>query len=121
MGLENLVAAGAAKLQRRMIHKGMKMPRPKSAVPTVLLKAMIPLEQRAKVDLLLCSDLEGRIPLGDISKFVSARLTEYFDWEVLDLAPFGFAPGTFVKGPKTFVDGLRERLYTVASMGKGKP
>lgn len=96
------------------------MPRRPSTIPKVLLKANIPLELRVKLDLLLVSDVEERIPLGDISKFITARLTEYFEWETLDLAPFGFAPGTFVKGPKPFVDKLRESLYSVSTMGRDK-
>lgn len=86
------------------------MARPKSATPKALLKAMIPLELRAKLDLHLVSEVEERIPLGQISEFVTARIREYFDWVSLDLAPYGFAPGAFIRGPKPFVDRLREIL-----------
>lgn len=86
------------------------MPRKKAVTPTVLLKAWISPELKAKVYLLLASEIEGRIPLGDISDFVSERLREYFDSAELDLSLHGGPQGYFVRGPKDMVEWLRQQM-----------
>lgn len=96
------------------------MPRQKAAVPKVLLKAWIPLELRAKLDLALVSEVEGRVPLGEISEFVIALLRQHFEGESLDLAPFGFQPGFRVYGPKEMVAALRARLTLAQQADHGR-
>lgn len=86
------------------------MPRKKAVVPQVLIKAWVSPELRAKMDLLLASELEGRVPYGEISAFIANRLREYFDFETLDLSLYGFPQGYFVRGPKAMVENLRLRL-----------
>lgn len=86
------------------------MPRPKAAVPTVLLKAKISPELRAKVDLALVSEVEGRVPQGDISRFISNLLREFFASKQLNLALYGFPQGYTVRGQKDMIDALRVRL-----------
>lgn len=86
------------------------MPRTKAAVPTVLIKAWVPPELRAKMDLLLVSELEGRVPHGKISGFIADRLREHFDWAELDLGLHGFPQGYFVRGPKAMIEKLQEAL-----------
>lgn len=90
------------------------MPRPKSAVPKHLLKAMIPQELRARLDLLLYSELEARVPLGRYSEFITERLQEYFSWETLDLGLYGFGQGYYVRGPKAMIEALKEKLNAIS-------
>lgn len=75
-----------------------------------LLKAWIPLDLRARLDLELVSAIEGRIPLGDISEFVTARLKEWFESDTLDLSLYGFPAGYFVRGPAAMIVLLKQRL-----------
>lgn len=86
------------------------MAKPKRAVEKKLLKAWIELELRARLDLELHSDLEGRVPLGRYSRFVEERLREYFNWEQLDLGAYGLPAGYFIKGPKDMIAALRLHL-----------
>lgn len=86
------------------------MPRTKAAVPNVLIKAWVSPELRAKMDLLLVSELEARVPHGKISAFVADRLREHFDWEELDLGLYGLPQGYFVRGPAAMIARLKEAL-----------
>lgn len=86
------------------------MPRPPATVPNVLIKAWVKPELRAKMDLLLVSELEGRVPYGKISDFVADRLREHFDWTELDLGLHGFPQGYFVRGPMAMIEALRRAL-----------
>jgi hypothetical protein len=86
------------------------MPRTKAVTPKSLLKAWIPQEMRAKLDLKLFSDLEGRVPLGDYSKYVEQLIRQDLEWAKLDLGLFGGSLGFFVIGPKAMIDELRSRL-----------
>lgn len=85
------------------------MPRTKAVESNTLLKAWVSPELKGKLYLHLTSAVEGRIPLGKISEFVSERLREYFSWKTLDLSAFG-KPGFFVKGPPAMVDELQRML-----------
>ena len=86
------------------------MSRPKSHNPSILLNVALSPEVRARMDLHLYSEVEERIPKGAYQTFLSARIREYFDWRQLDLTPFGFPAGYFVKGPKDMVERLKEAL-----------
>lgn len=55
------------------------MARRASITPNIQLEIRIPEDLRAKLELHLWSDLEGRVPLGGYSKFFIERLKEYFD------------------------------------------
>lgn len=86
------------------------MPRPKAAVPQVLIKAWVKPELRAKMDLLLVSEVEGRVPHGKISEFIAGLMQEHFDWDEVDLGIYGMSPGYFVRGPKAMIEQLKDRL-----------
>jgi hypothetical protein len=58
----------------------------------------------------LFSDLEGRVPLGDYSKYVEQLIRQDLEWAKLDLGLFGGSLGFFVIGPKAMIDELRSRL-----------
>lgn len=97
------------------------MPRPKSLVPTTRLELKLPLDLRATLDLALVSELEGRVPLGHYSAFFEQRLREHFAWQTLDLHPFGFPPGSFVRGPESMIEGLRAHLLINSPHSKEPP
>lgn len=84
--------------------------RPRGAVPKALLRAYLAQELKTKMDLVLFSEAEGRVPLGDVSRFVEARIKEYFDWSSLDLFPYGFPQGAFVRGPRSIILALEQKL-----------
>lgn len=86
------------------------MPRTKAVTETALLKAWVPLPLKARLYLLLNSEIEGRIPLGKISQFIAERLREHFEWEELDLGLHGGPQGYFVRGPKDMISWLRSNL-----------
>lgn len=86
------------------------MARPKAPVEKKLLKAYVSLPLYAQMQLNLHSELQGRIPLGDVSKFVEERLREHFEWGELGLHPYGGPEGFFLKGPKEMIEWLRKRL-----------
>lgn len=83
------------------------MPRMKAVTPKGRLTLKLPPELLGRLHLHLVSEVEGRIPKGDIGEFFAARLKEYFDWEVLDLSLYGFPTGYFVRGPTGMIESLR--------------
>ena len=95
------------------------MPRKKAVVPKVQAHFWIPLELKAALDLKLCSELEGRVPLGKQSEHIIRLIKQDLEWETLELMAFGFPQGYFVQGPPAFITALRAHLTelhrTVAS------
>lgn len=86
------------------------MPRRPDPVPKVQLKVSLPVPLRAQLDLMLLSQFEGRVPLGDYSRYFTRLLEQDLSFRTLDLSPFGCPPGTFVRGPKHCIDNLRAIL-----------
>lgn len=78
--------------------------------PRVRLTLVLPETLRTRLDLLLFSELEGRVPKGNYQRFFIERLREFFEWRRLDLAPYGFPPGYFVAGPKEIIGRLEASL-----------
>jgi hypothetical protein len=75
----------------------------------------LPEDVRARLDLHLYSELEGRVPHGEYQKFFVARILEFLDHERLDLAPFliGCQPGTtIISGPADAIMALK-RIISV--------
>ena len=56
--------------------------------PTSSINLHLPETLRARLDLILFSELEGRVPKGAYLRFFSARLVEFFAHRTLDLAPY---------------------------------
>lgn len=86
------------------------MPRRAELDRPVSLNLKLPESIRARLDLALFSTLEGRVRQGTYQEFFLARIQEFFEWRRLDLGLFGFAPGTYVAGPKSTIDALEQRL-----------
>lgn len=85
--------------------------------PTSSINLHLPERLRVRLDLLLFSELEGRVPKGSYLRFFSARLIEFFEHRSLDLAPFTNAlPGTHVvSGPPATLEALRTALIAAQS------
>lgn len=64
------------------------MPKQKNLVPTRLLNVALPLPVYTQLLLHLNSDLEGRVPHGAWSRFLSELIKAHFEESTLDLAPF---------------------------------
>ena len=55
------------------------MSRRPNIIPSTRLTLRLPEDIRAKLDLYLFSDLEGRVPLGRYQEFFVARTKEFFE------------------------------------------
>lgn len=82
--------------------------RPRSIDPPVGLLLKLPETVRARIDLILFSELEGRVPQGAYQKFFLERIADYFDNRPLDLTAYGI-PGV-IRGPKEIIDALERKL-----------
>ncbi len=73
------------------------MARPRSLQPSITTHVVLPEEVYNRITLALWSDLEGRVPYGQVTNFFVARAREFFARQSLDLAPYlGQPEGTFV-------------------------
>lgn len=86
------------------------MPKPKPVTPKVKLTLWLPLELRANIDLMLASELEGRVPHGEYAKFFEQLLRDYLDSKTINLSLYGFPPGYYVRGPKEMAVVLETAL-----------
>lgn len=86
------------------------MPRKPNIDQPTRLELKLRASTRARLDLHLFSELEGRVPQGKYAEFFEERLAAYFGGRQLDLAPFGFPIGTYVEGSKEAIALLVERL-----------
>lgn len=84
------------------------MPPPRAVDRPVRLITTFPESVRALLDLALYSEVEGRVPKGAYQTFLVARVKEHFEWQSLDLTPFGLEG--FVRGPKVVIDALLRKL-----------
>ncbi len=62
------------------------MPRPPDILRPIRLTTTFPEDIRAKLDLLLWSDAEGRVPKGAYQKFLLGLIDDHLKSETLDLA-----------------------------------
>jgi hypothetical protein len=84
------------------------MPRRPAVDRPIQLTTTLPESVRALLDLHLWSEVEGRVPKGAYQAFLLERIREHFDWQSLDLAPFGLEG--FVRGPRDSIDALIRKL-----------
>jgi hypothetical protein len=83
--------------------------------PSVATNLHLPESMRTKLDLILFSPLESRVPKGAYQKFFLARLVEFFETKVLDLGPYlGVLPG------EATVRGRPEIIASLEAALKGK-
>lgn len=91
------------------------MSKPLSIIPSRQLNVALPLPVFTRLMLHLNSDLEGRVPHGAYSRFLTDILRERFDEAQLDLAPFlhpESPSGTYVvRGEPATIQLLEQRLH----------
>ena len=86
------------------------MPGRASLDPSVRLTTSLPESVRARLDLHLHSEVEGRVPRGAYQDFLVERIYEHFEWKILDLSSYGLPEGYFVRGPEAMINALKEKL-----------
>lgn len=86
------------------------MPRKLNLDRPVALTLKLPESVRARLDLLLFSALEGRVPKGAYQDFFAARIQEFFEHRRLELTPYGFPSGYYISAPKEMLRELEFRL-----------
>jgi hypothetical protein len=77
----------------------------------------LPESLRTRLDLLLFSELENRVPKGAYMEFFTARLLEFFETQAFDLAPYtGGLPGELtVRGRPAALEALQAKLQGATS------
>lgn len=80
--------------------------------PSVATNLHLPESARTRLDLVLFSAVEGRVPKGAYQRFFLERLSEFFDTRALDLSPYvGSLPGErVVRGHPTTLAELEVAL-----------
>lgn len=86
------------------------MPRRPALVPNEHFHITIEPALKQRLDLILFSDVEQRIPRGSHKEFFEARLREWLTWKKQPLELFGFPAGYFIAGPSEMVEALVARL-----------
>ena len=88
------------------------MPKPKNIIPSRRVSAFIPETEAARLDLLLYSEAEGRVPQGSYRAFMLRAIREACEYKSLDLSPYaGTSPGNFVvRGSATAIEILERVL-----------
>lgn len=71
--------------------------------PKELLHLSLPADVKAKLDNLLFSPIEGRVPVGAYARFISERIIEYTEWDSMPLEQYGFEETDYVSGPKNTI------------------
>lgn len=97
------------------------MPRPKNIEEQRDLHTKLRASVYDRMALWLTSDLEGRIPHGEIKRFIESLITEFFNSRSLDLAPYlpEPVPGIHVvKGNAATIVKLMEILDAAGSAKK---
>jgi hypothetical protein len=82
------------------------------AEPSISTNLHLPESMRTRLDILLFSPLEGRVPKGAYQRFFLERLHEFFGQRQLDLSSYLDAmPGErIVRGSRETLDALEARL-----------
>lgn len=93
------------------------MARPQHIDRPVTLHITLPATTRAKLDLFLFSEVEGRVPHGAYAAFLRDRIEEYLGNARLDLGLYGFPAGYWTQGPKEMIELLKVRLEGVQRHG----
>ena len=86
------------------------MGHPINLIPCTPLNTSLPVDVRARLDLHLFSDVEGRVPKGAYQRLLTELINQYLDNRVLDLAPyFGTLPEeAIVRGSSSVIARLKQ-------------
>lgn len=90
------------------------MARPKMIHPTRLLHVALPEALLTRVDLLLWSEVEQRVPKGAYQAFLVPMIQEQLSLTTLQLEAFGAPHGYYIRGQKEMVEWLETHLKGAA-------
>ena len=94
------------------------MARPKSLNPSRYLRVYVDARLAARVELLLFSEAEGKVPFGAWQKFFTERINDFLNSQNLDLAHI--APSRMQLSPGAFwVRGTPEALQIIKDIANG--
>ena len=96
------------------------MAKPRNIVRPVALRTTFPEDIRARLDLYLWSEVEGRVPQGAYQRFLISRIREFFEDASLDLSPW-LEPTSLpmvVRGSPRSIDALASFLETDKCLSK---
>lgn len=84
------------------------MPKPPNIIRPVALRTTLPEDVRARLDLYLLSETEGRVPKGAYQAFFLSRIREFFESRSLDVGPWldPSGPPAVVSGSQRTIDLL---------------
>ncbi len=87
-----------------------------NTVPTLATNVHFPEPVRARMDLHLFSEVEGRVPLGAYQRFLTPLVQDFFETTLLDLAPYlNTQPGeAYVRGKPAVIEALKRTLESRA-------
>lgn len=88
------------------------MARPRNVVPARRITFSIPETEGARLDILLYSDGEGRIPFRSYQEFLLRAIRDAWELKPLDLSPYcGTPPGAFIiRGDDEAIRILKQTL-----------
>lgn len=88
------------------------MTRRSNVIPSIKMSLWVPEDLRARLDLILFSDLEGKVPFGAYTTFYAEMLRARLDSVELDLSPFvGSQPGALtLRGSPQAIEKLKDLL-----------
>jgi hypothetical protein len=86
------------------------MPRPPSLNPSDRLTIAINHDLKVRLELMLYSEIEKRVPQGAWQQFIEARIREWFDWKRESLEAYGFPEGYFITGPDEMVKAVLKNV-----------
>lgn len=81
------------------------MPRKPAIDRPIKLQTTLPESLRARLDLHLFSEVEGRVPHGAYQTLIIELLRQYFDWPAVEILP-----GIVVKCPPEAEQFLKEKV-----------
>lgn len=86
------------------------MPRNPDIVRPVRLHTTLPEDLRAKLDLYLFSNVEGRVPNGAYRRFIEERIVEFFSRSQLEIGKYTGATEELVFGSPEVIEHLKQYL-----------
>jgi hypothetical protein len=91
------------------------MPTSRRIVRPVALRTTFPADIRARLDLYLFSELEGKVPKGAYQAFLVERMREFFEHTSLDISPWLEPLGSplYVRGSPNSIDALASHLESM--------
>lgn len=86
------------------------MGRHRYPIPYERIHITIPAEDKQRIEVILFSEIEQKVPRAAWQKFISARIREFLDSDTLDLTLYGFPLGHYVRGQRGVIRDLKLKM-----------